>query len=691
GDDHSGILVLPRDTPLGADVVTLLGLRDAVLDLEINPDRGYALSIRGVAREAAIAFDTGFRDPAHAVPPTAAGDGWAVRIDDRAGCDVYVAHAATGLDVAAPAPLPLQRRLQLAGMRPISLAVDVTNYVMLELGQPLHAFDRVKLSGAIVVRRAAPAEKLTTLDGVARTLDPDDLVITDDSGPIALAGVMGGAATEISDTTRDVLIEAAHFDPASVARGARRHRLPSEASRRFERGVDPAVAEAAAARAVALLRDLGGATPDPAVTVVRHARPRVAIRMPVTYPSRLTGHDYPPDVVRRRLDQVGCAVAGRDVLEVTPPSWRPDLGLPADLVEEVARLEGYDAVPSVLPTAPAGRGLTRPQRLRRRVGRALAGAGFVEVGTYPFLSAATWDALGLGPDDPRRRTLTLTNPLSDEEPALRSTLLPGLLRVLALNVGRGQSDVALFETGLVFLPRPGTRTAPRLGVDRGPTAEELAALEAALPDQPQHAAVVLAGTREPAGWWGPGRRAGWADAVEAARVAAAAVRAPLTVHAADVPPWHAGRCAALQVGDRVVGHAGELHPRVVAALSVPERTCAMELDLDAVLSAAEDTVPAPRVSPYPVATLDVALSVSAGVPAAEVETAMREGAGPLLESVRLFDLFTGAQAGEGRKSLAFTLRLRAPDRTLTTEEAAGVRDAAVAEAARRTGAVLRGT
>ncbi|MFE1786769.1 phenylalanine--tRNA ligase subunit beta, partial [Streptomyces sp. NPDC059506] len=351
----------------------------------------------------------------------------------------------------------------------------------------------------------------------------------------------------------------------------------------------------------------------------------------------------------------------------------PDRPPPTHLAVVVARLEGYDKLPTTMPKLPSGRGLTEPQRLLRRVGRALAGAGYVEALNYPFLGQQAFDALGLEADDARRRTVRLANPLSDEEPELRTTLLPGLLATLRRNDGRGSHDLALFETGLVFRPSGDEQAPPRLRVDRRPTAEELASLDAALPAQPRHVAVVLAGAREPSGWWGPARPAGWADAVEAARTVAREAGVELIVRQDRHAPWHPGRCAALFVRsggeELLVGHAGELHPRVVKALHLPERTAAAELDLDRVRGASEGPVQARRVSAFPVATQDVALVVDASVPAADVEAALREGAGDLLEAVRLFDVFTGEQVGEGKKSLAYALRFRAPDRTLTVEEA----------------------
>ena len=701
GDDGTkGIIVLPPETEIGKDAVELLELVDEVLDIAVTPDRGYCLSLRGVARETAIAYGLPLRDPALIDVPGPNAYGYPVRISDPLGCDRFTARTVTGLSAEARSPIWLQRRLQKVGMRPISLAVDVTNYVMTELGQPLHAYDRGLVQGTIGVRRAEAGEKLTTLDGVERTLDAEDLVITDDRGPIGLAGVMGGANTEIADhdnlenATADVVIEAAHFDAVSIARTARRHKLSSEASRRFERGVDPQAAAAAAQRTVDLLVLLAGGTAEAGVTeVVAPSAPRT-ITIPADHPDKVAGVAYGRETVVRRLQEVGCDVYGQDELIVTVPSWRPDLTDPNDLAEEVIRLEGYENLPSTLPKPPAGLGLTDRQRLHRRVGRALAGAGYVEALNYPFIGEQVFDQLGLEADDPARRVVKLSNPLSDEEPALRTLLLPGLLAALRRNDGRGSHDLALFESGLVFRPREEQRVAAVLPVDGRPTDEQLAELNAALPDQPRHIAVVLAGAREQAGWWGKGRPADWADAVEAARSVAREAGAELVIRKGQYGPWHPGRCAELVVtvdgAERVVGHAGELHPRVVKALGLPARTCAMELDLDAVEAAGDATATAPRISTFPVATQDVALVVDAFVPAADVEAALRDGAGELLESIRLFDVYENAeQLGEGRKSLAYALRFRAADRTLTVDEASAARDAAVALAGERVGAELR--
>ncbi|MEH0938397.1 phenylalanine--tRNA ligase subunit beta [Micromonospora psammae] len=712
GDDHSGIIVLPADSPAkpGDDARPVVGLDDVVAELEITPDRGYASSVRGIARELAHALGLSFRDPGLAPAPAGTdAPAYPVEVRDTVGCDRYAARMVRGVDPTAQTPGWMAQRLTVAGIRSISLPVDITNYVMLELGQPMHAFDAARITGPLVVRRAEAGEKLTTLDGVARTLTAEDMVICDDTGPISLAAVMGGETSEVVAGTTDVLFEAAHWDPVMVGRTARRHKLFSEAAKRWERGVDPALPLVALERAVGLLIEHGGGVAGDEILDIDHVRPMRPVVLPVDLPSRRIGVDYPAQRVVDLLEQVGCTVvrgadrlgedpgevgvaAGTgDVLTVTPPTWRPDLTDPADLVEEVVRLDGYDRVPSVLPTAPAGRGLTAAQRRRRAVARALAERGYVEVLAHPFAAPELADQLGLPADDPRRSAVRLANPLSEEEPLLRTTLLGPLLGILKRNLGRGHRDLALFEVGAVFHPRPGVGSPPAMGVDRRPTDAEFAAADAVVPDQPRHVAVVLAGDIEPAGWWGAGRAAGWADAVEAGRDVLAAADLPadrIEVRAAEYAPWHPGRCAALLVDGVVVGHAGELHPSVVAGLELPRRTCAMELNLDAL--AAAPVAPAPTVSGFPPALIDVALVLDASVPAEQVQQALVDGAGDLLEGVRLFDVYASEQLGAGRRSLAYRLTFRAPDRTLTVEEAVAARDAAVAVVTERFGATLRG-
>lgn len=694
GSDHSGILVLPPGTAEpGASGVEVLGLDDVVFNLAITPDRGYCLSLRGMAREVANAFDLDYVDPADVAPLPADGDALPVSIDPGTGVQRFGLRPVTGIDPNALSPWWLQRRLLLSGIRAISPAVDVTNYVMLELGHPMHAHDRGLITGGFRVRFADAGETVVTLDDVERTLDPADVLIVDDVATAAIGGVMGAGTTEVRDTTTDVLLEAAVWDPAAVSRTQRRLHLHSEAGRRYERGVDPAVSVAALDRCATLLAEIAGGTVENTLTDWRGAPPRddwshPAVSMPLELPDRTAGVGYPQGATEKRLRQIGADVeVDGDRITATPPSWRPDIRQPADLVEEVMRLEGLDVIPSVLPTAPAGRGLTATQKRRRAIGKSLALSGFVEILPTPFLPAGIFDQWGLAADDPRRDTTTVLNPLESDRPSLATTLLPGLLEALTRNVSRGAVDTALFAIAQVVEPTTQTRAVERIPNDRRPTDDEIATLDASLPRQPQHVAAVLTGLREPSGPWGAGRPVDAADAFEAVRVIGRAAGVEFTFRAAQTLPWHPGRCAEVLIGEVVVGHAGQLHPAVVERSGLPKGTCAVEVDLDAVPLV--ETLPAPNVSPFPAVFQDVSLIVDGDVAAQSVVDAVRSGAGALLEDVRIFDVYTGPQIGDGRKSLALALRFRAPDRTLTEEEASAARDAAVAVAEERVGAVQR--
>ncbi|MDN6202136.1 MAG: phenylalanine--tRNA ligase subunit beta, partial [Micrococcaceae bacterium] len=438
GDDHDGIIVLSRlglDPEIGSDAMELLGLYDQAAEINVTPDRSYCFSIRGVAREYAHATHTTFTDPAAGVTvPAPTGPGYPVRIADDAGayaapgCDRFVARTVTGVDASRPTPPWMASRLTLAGMRTISLIVDISNYVMLELGQPLHFYDADVLRGDIVVRRATAGERLRTLDDKQRELDPQDVVIADDRGAIGIAGVMGGTETEVSTSTANVLIEAAHFSPVAVARSRRRHRLPSEASKRFERGVDWEVADEAAQRAVELLVELaGGTAEDTATDEGARPEPRI-IDLPEDFASKLIGVDYTPEQVTGTLRDLGATVEQTTAgLRVTAPSWRPDLRIREDLVEEIARLVGYEEIPSTLPVAPPGRGLTRTQQQRRRVLQGLADAGLTEVLSYPFVSLAQNQTFGAATAGTEVAAVKLANPISTEFGFLRTSILPGLL------------------------------------------------------------------------------------------------------------------------------------------------------------------------------------------------------------------------------------------------------------------------
>ncbi len=714
GDNHDGIIVLSRlgytaeaghDVTPGADAIALLGIGEETLEINVTPDRGYCFSYRGVAREFAHSTGAAFTDPGlRDGLPAVTADGFAVEVDDaglngQVGCDRFVTRIVRGVDPSAQSPAWMQQRLTRSGMRPISLAVDVTNYVMLDLGQPLHAYDLDKVAAPIVVRRAQAGERLTTLDDVDRALNTEDLLITDSpagsraSRVLGLAGVMGGASSEISAQTSSVLVEAAHFDPITVARTSRRHKLSSEAAKRFERGVDPELPAVAAQTVVDLLVEYGGGTADPAVGDVNTVSAREPIEFVLQDASRLVGVRYEDAEVIDVLESIGCRVGPLDPNDnlgaVIPPSWRPDLISSADLIEEVARLRGYDQIPSVLPPAPAGRGLTFGQRTRRSVARALAEAGLVETLTYPFVSPGDHDALRLPADDERRQAVSLANPMADDRPELRTNLLVTLLEAVRRNVGRGSADIALFEIGLVTLPRVDATAPPSLPGGVRPADDDLAALHAGVPVQPRHVAGLLTGQRDLAGWWGAGRPAEWTDAVACAEMVADRVGVAVQVLPdAERAPWHPGRCARLEVAGVVVGHAGELHPKVVENFGLPARAVAFEVDLDALIGAAPGPVQAAPVSTFPVAKEDLAFVVDEGVSAAALTAGLVAGGGELVESVRLFDVFTGPQIGEGKKSLAFSVRLRADDRTLSADDVARVRADLVA-AADTLGGVLR--
>ncbi|PRY69744.1 phenylalanyl-tRNA synthetase beta subunit [Glaciihabitans tibetensis] len=723
GEEHDGILrlaTLGLDPAPGVDAIALLGLDDFAVEINVTPDRGYAFSMRGVAREYSHSTGATFTDPALALlerapavdvaGPTPAT--FPVLVDDqapvrnRAGCSVFVTRVVRGVDASLPTPPWMISRLGLAGIRSISLVVDITNYVMWELGQPIHGYDLDTLSGGLVVRRAQPGEKLVTLDDQSRTLHAEDLLITDGSGPIGLAGVMGGAATEISTSTTSVLIEAANFDPTSIARTARRHKLPSEASKRFERGVDPRVAVAAAQRVVELLVELAGGTVDELGSVFDAAVAPVAIELPLDYSAKLVGVDYTAEEVRGSLVMIGATVEASDhdiaasdprsaasdtgVITVTPPTWRPDLTDQATLAEEVARIVGYDRIPSVLPVAPPGRGLTRAQKLRRSVASALASAGSTEVLAYPFLSQRANDRFGsaVAGGVPAIR---LANPMDSEAAWMRTTLLPGLLDIARRNLSRGLTDLALFEIGQVFLPSAGVRygSGPLPFGAARPSVDALAELNAGIPPQPRHIAALYLGDSVAKAPGQPAIASGIADALAAAHQIAHSLAVQLRAATGEHQAFHPGRTAELWVGDRSVGFAGELLPAIADDLNLPRVVGLVELDLDALIELGAHDVTATPIASMPAATQDLSLVVPAGLAAGTLLETIREGAGALLEQVRLVDDYRGAGIDEGFKSLTFALRFRAPDRTLTAAEASEAKLAAVTLAADRFAATLR--
>ena len=691
-DEHEGILrlaTLGLDPEVGTDALELLGLNESAAEVNVTPDRGYCLSIRGIAREYSHASGAKFTDPATKVMAKQ-GAGFQVLIDDKApihgvtGCSRFTTLGVSGVDATAAVPGWMANRLKLAGMRSISIVVDITNYVMLELGQPIHAYDSDKLAGGITVRRANPGEKLATLDEKVRELHPEDLLICDESGPIGLAGVMGGLSTEVSLGTKNVLIEAALFDPISIARSARRHKLPSEASKRFERGVDPEIGPIAAARVAQLLVELAGGELNGVGSTYQIETPKVEIELPFAFASELVGVDYSNQQVLDLLHQIGCELnVHDDAVTVVPPSWRPDLRHKTDLVEEVARLAGYHLIPSRIPVAPPGRGLTPRQQFRRRALSALAGAGFTEVLNYPFYSEQQ------NREFSQSAALRLENPMQGDSPELRNSMLPGLLQAAARNLSRGTKDLALVEEGSVFLPAQGAATTSLpVGTVR-PNQEQLAQLNASIPLQPRHLAGVALGDWLPQA---PGQQAveaGYPQAILAVEQIARAAGVEFELRQVGALGYHSGRSAEVLVEGQVVGYVGEIDPAISTEYHLPRRVAAFEINLDALFSHAPQVLQASELRVMPAATQDLSLLVDANVPAAELMSVIREGAGELLEDVTLVDDYRGENVPQGAKSVTFSLRFRASDRTLTQAEASQSKDAAVTLANQKFGATLR--
>ncbi|HUG87029.1 MAG TPA: phenylalanine--tRNA ligase subunit beta, partial [Euzebya sp.] len=608
GEDHSGIWLLGPDAPLGADVTEWLDLDEAVIEIELTPDRGYGASIWGLARD--LAAMTGAQLHLPELESNPGGDaGVTVVLQPDSACRRWDGRGISGVSVA-PSPPWVQKRLTLAGMRPISNVVDATNYAMLETGYPVHAYDIALLQGDIVVRRARAGEVLVTLDGVERALDLEDVVITDDSGPIGLAGIMGGDATEINDTTTELFVEVAAWDPIAVLRTGRRHHLHTEARARFERKVSSEWLPAGAARVTELIvRWAGGSVvgghdhhplPD--------RRPRITLR-----PERvrsLLGIEVSAEEQGQLLRAIGCQVTGNGEEErkVTPPPYRPDLTIEVDLSEEIARLYGYDRIqPRVPSTGRPGR--RSPEDLASlAIRRALAGSGWTEVLLYPFIADEDLGSLGLDADDRRRQTVKLVNPLSKEESVLRTTLLPGLLATVRRNVNRQQGDLALFETGHVFLP-PGDGA---VALDAGPSG-------VTLPAEPDHLALIACGAFEARRHDRDARSVDVADVLGAIEVVRRTVNAgPMRVARTEELPFHPGRAARVFFGAIGVGVLGELHPRVCEASEVPRRTVAAELRLD-VLVAGGAALPTALVpSPLPGMRFDVAALVDADLDHATV-------------------------------------------------------------------------
>ena len=657
--DAGGILLLAAGSAEpGTAISDALGIDEDVLwDLEINPNSPDAMSVAGVARDLAARYRVPFTPPAPSVATSgaAAGSSAAVEVLDPDLCGRFTAAVLRGV---APAPTDpvIARRLTLLGMRPISPIVDVSNYVMLELGQPNHPYDLATLpGGAIRVRRAREGEALVTLDDVERRFTGDDLLICDgDDRPIGVAGIMGGAATEISDTTTDILVEMAHFAPLAVARTARRLGLRTEASARFEKGTDPEAIDLAQARFAELLGT--GAVAPETIDVRVPPAPVAPVRLRTARVNRLLGTALTADDVRAQLEPIGFActpapgAGGATDHDVVIPSWRPDTEVEVDLVEEVARHWGYDRIGSVVPSSGHFGHLTPVQQARRGIRSALVGLGLAEAMPMAFLAPGDLARAGL-PDD----GLTIANPLVAEESVLRTSLLPGLLKVVAYNLGHRQTRVELFEIGHVFRrPAPGDE----------------------LPDEREHLAVCVVGEEAPGAvdrWW----------------ALAEHLRLDCRLDAAEVPGLHPTRAATILAGGSQLGAVGEVDPGVLAAFGIDERVAWFEVDLGAILRGGTEGAFAP-FSRMPSSDVDLAFEVPDDVPAAAVLGAIRQAADELLVSVELFDVYRGPGVADGSRSLAFRLRFQAADRTLTDAEVGTSRAAIIEGVSSKVPARLRG-
>lgn len=695
GEDHSGIIVLDTESSKsikpGSNALSALGADDPIIDIAVNPDRGYAMSVRGAARELAMALNLKFKDIdskslyAKIQKRRKPGKLTQVSILDKKAADLIYIRSLSNFESSAKTPPWMARRLIQSGMRPISLAVDITNYVMLEIGQPLHAFDADRIADKLQVQRAGKFKTLVTLDGQTRKLNPEDILIADTKQPLALGGTMGGQISEVSETTNRLAIEAAHFLPGGVARQSRKHQLSTEASRRFERGVDPRLAELASARAVELLVELSGAIYHGFTSQGSLPSPQ-SLQIDPTRISELIGSKYSTAELARALTSVGCVIKrSTKTWKVTSPSWRTDLSHLSDLAEEVARFFGYDRIPERLPQVAAQpeTGISYLSARRRSLSKMLAATGFVEVQNFPFVNQREMDLFAFSGD--RARAFRIANPISEEYPLLRTHLSPGLLKAASRNLARGEKSVSLFETGLIYRDIRNLPVRKKVSTANRPTKAEISEIYGSVPFQSLHLAGVIAGEIEQSGWWGSGRTATWEDAVEITESLLRELVSDFEIVTADLSPWHPGRCAEFRVDGKPVAHAGEVHPRITSELNLPTRTCYFGIVLDAI--AQRDRVLAPPVNTLPATIQDISMFVSETVPAAAVARALKAGAGELLESVSLFDRFT--KAGESEVSLAFTLTFRAKDRTLTNEEVSALRERAGARAVKDCGVRIR--
>ncbi len=670
GDDHAGIMVLDADFPevgerLGTDFAPMLDLPDVAFDVTITPNRPDCMSVLGLARELAAHYGIPVRRP-EVVVTEEPGSATAatVAIADPVGCPRFVGREIRGVTVAS-SPLWMRLRLRQAGIRPINNVVDASNYAMVELGHPTHAFDLDRLGDTVVVRRATAGERIVTLDGQERVLLPVDMVVADGVRPVAIAGVMGGADTEVHTGSSRILVEAAHWDPPAVLHTSRRLGLRSEASARFERGMDPNLCAVAADRVAQLLVETAGATVAGRVDAYPTPIEPTTVALAETEIERHLGIRLEPGEPAELLERLGFAVSGGDPLQVEVPTRRGDVERPIDLIEEVARLAGFERIPDRVRTGLGG-GIPPVEANRARLRRFMQGAGYSEIFAFSFIGAADLDALALPADDRRRSGIPVLNPLHDDHGVMRTMLLPGLIAAAVRNINQHIDDVALFETGTVFLPGPDP-----------------------IPDQPEHLGFIRIGA-EVVDFETEARPVDVRNATGLWEGLVATMGIPdATIHQTVVPELHPGRAAEVRVGGDPVGVVGELHPAVADRSGLPGRVVVGEIDIEPLVAARE---PWRLVAPsqFPPNIFDLAFEIVPGTAVGDLLAAIRSGAGDLFESQRVFDVFSGGPVAAGHTSVAVRVTLRARDRTLTDQELAPVRRSIVDVVASSTGARLRG-
>jgi phenylalanyl-tRNA synthetase beta chain len=668
GEDAAGIMVLDTDYPdaadrLGEDFTELLPADDVVFDVSITPNRPDCMSVYGLARELAAFYKVPLVEPSLELPGGDAAT--SVTIVDEVACPRFVGREVHGITIG-PSPHRIRARLTAAGVRPINNVVDASNYAMMEFGHPTHAFDVDRLGAQVVVRRAEQDELITTLDDLERTLVTSDIVVADAERPVAIAGVMGGADTEVTDETKSVFIEAAHWNPPSVLLTSKRLGLRSEASARFERGMDPEFCRFAADRVAQILVETAGGTVGGVVDEYPAPQEAKTIELHMSEIDRLLGIRMEADTAAALLERFGFPTTGADPLSVGVPTRRPDVERPADLIEEIARLYGYDNIPGRLRFGD-GLGLpVREQRLRA-LRSVMMGIGYHEIFSFSFIGAADLDALHLPEDDQARTGITVVNPLRDEEGVMRTTLLPGLLKAASSNLAKRVDDVRIFEIGKVFLPGEG-----------------------ALPDQPDRLGFAAAGGAT-SRWDGAARGYDVYDVTGLWETIARSMRFERTeLRATERAPFHPGRAAEIVRDGAVIGIVGEIHPAVAEEHGLEGRVVAGEIEVDPIV-AGRDSWQFDVPSSYPPQVFDLAFELDSSVPAGKILAAIDAAGHGMVEKRTIFDVYEGNPIPEGHKSVAINLTVRAPDRTLSDEDVAPIRRAIVEAVETATGGALRGS